>query len=125
VHLNCELIKKQTAEATALVAHENDKKNSNSMKVKSSKSMKSEADRARQKFPCNKCKQFGHWAAECPQKQKHAGSRIGKLAARKNTGAFLTCVMEASTASSVDTDTWYCDSGATRHIVIVVPHGTL
>jgi hypothetical protein len=79
--------------------------------------MKSGADRAKQKFPCNKCKQLGHWAAECPQKQKHARSRIGKLAAKKNTDAFLAYVMGASRASSVDTNTWYCDSGATRHIM--------
>ncbi|KAK9703677.1 Zinc knuckle [Popillia japonica] len=26
-------------------------------------------ERAKQKFPCNKCKQVGHWAAECPQKK--------------------------------------------------------
>ena len=44
-----------SAEATVLVTHENDKK-SNSMKVNSSKSMKRGAERAKQKFPCNKCK---------------------------------------------------------------------
>ena len=44
-----------SAEATALVTRENDKK-SNSMKVNSSKSMKRGAERAKQKFPCNKCK---------------------------------------------------------------------
>jgi hypothetical protein len=108
--------KQISAEATALVAHENDKKKSNSMKVKSSKSMESKADRAKQKFPCNKCRQLGHWAAECPQKQKHAGSRIGKLAVKKNTDTFLAYVMGASRANSVDADTWYCDSGATQHI---------
>jgi hypothetical protein len=108
--------KQESAEATALVAHENDTKKSNSMKVKSSKSMKIEAERARQKFPCNKCKQLGLWAADCPQKQKHAGSKIGKLAANKNTDAFVAYLMGASRASSVDTDTWYCDSGATGHI---------
>jgi len=105
-----------SAEATALIAHENDKKKSNSMKVNSGKSMKSGADRAKQQFPCNKCKQLGHWAAECPQKQQHAENRSGKLAAKKNTGAFLVHVMGASRASSVDADTSYCDSCATRHI---------
>ena len=78
--------------------------------------MKSGADRAKQKFPCNKCKQLGHWAAECRQKQQYAGNRSGKLAVKKNTDAFLVHVMGASRASSVDADTWYCDSGATRHI---------
>jgi hypothetical protein len=105
-----------SAEATALVAHKNDKKKSNSMKVNSGKSIKSGADRARQNFPYNKCKQLGHWAAECPQKQHHAGNRLGKLAAQKNSDAFLAHAMRASRASSVDADTWYCDSGATRHI---------
>jgi hypothetical protein len=107
--------KQTSAEVKALIAHENDKK-LNSMKVKSSKSMKSGADRAKQKFPCNKCKQLGHWAADCPQKQKHTGSRIGKLAAKKNTDAFLAYVMGASRASSVNAGTWNCDSGASQHI---------
>jgi hypothetical protein len=49
-----------SAEAMALIAHQNDKKKSNSMKVNSGKSMKSGADRAKQKFLCNKCKQLGH-----------------------------------------------------------------
>ena len=71
-----------SAEATMLIASENYKK-LNSMKVNSSKSMKRGADRAKQKFPCNKCKQLGHWAVECPEKQQHAGDRGGKSAAKK------------------------------------------
>jgi hypothetical protein len=105
-----------SAEATALVAHENDKKKLNSMKVNSGKSMRSGADHEKQKFPCNKCKQLGHWAVECPQKQQHAGNRSGKMAAKKNNDAFLVHVMGTSRASSVDADTWYCDSSATWHI---------
>jgi hypothetical protein len=104
------------AEATAHVARESDKKKSNTMKVNSSKSMKRGADRAKQKFPCNKCKQLGHWAAECPQKQQHAWDRGGKSAAKKNADAFLVHVMGVSSASTVDADSWYCDIGATRHI---------
>ena len=106
-----------SAEATALVAHANDKKKSNSMKVTSSKSMKRGADRKKQKFSCNKCKQLGHWAAECPQKQQHAGDRGGKSAAKKNADAFPVHIMGTSRASSVEADSWYCDSGATRHIM--------
>jgi hypothetical protein len=104
------------AEAMVLVAHENDKKKSNSMKVNSSKSTKRGADCAKQKFPCNKCKQLGHFAAECPQKQQHAGDRGGKSAAKKNADAFLVHVMGALRASIVDVGSWYCDSDATRHI---------
>jgi hypothetical protein len=74
--------------------------------------MKRGPDRVKQKFPRNKCKQHGHWAAECPQKQQHAGNRSGKSAAKKNADE-----ISASRASSVDADNWYCDRGVTRHIM--------
>jgi hypothetical protein len=105
-----------SAEAAAPVTHENDKKNSNSVKVNFSKSMKKRVDHAKQKFPCNKCKQLGHWAAECPQKQQHAKIEGGKSAKKKNADASPAHAMSASTASIVDEDSWYCYSGATRHI---------
>jgi hypothetical protein len=87
-----------SVEARELVAHENDKKKSNSMEVNSSKSMKRGADSTKQKFPCNKCKQLGHWAVECPQKQKHAGDKGGESAAKKNADAFPVHVMGVSRA---------------------------
>jgi hypothetical protein len=105
-----------SAESTAFVEHENDGKKTNSTKVNSCKSTKRGADRAKQNFLCNQCKQLGHWAAECPQKQQYAGDRGGKSAAKKNAGAFLVHVMGASRANSVDAYSWYCDSGATGHI---------
>jgi hypothetical protein len=104
-----------SAEATALVTRENDKK-SNSMKVKSSKCKKIGPDGAKQKFPCNKCKQLGHWAADCPQKQQHAGDRGGKSVAKKKAHVFPVYAMVASRASIVNADSCCCDSGATRHI---------
>jgi len=79
--------------------------------------MKRGADRAKQKFPCNKCKQLGHWTTGCPQKQQHAGDGGGKSAAKKNADAFPVHVMGASRASSVDADSWYCDISATWHIM--------
>ena len=86
------------------------------MKVNSSKSMKRGADRAKQKFPCNKCRQLGHWAAECPQQQQHAGDKGGQPAAKKNADAFPVHVVGASRTGIVDADSRYCDSGATWHI---------
>ena len=91
------------AEATALVAHENDKKRSNSMKMNSSKSMKRGADCTKQN-KCNKCKQLGHWAVEFPQKQQHAGDKGGESAAKKNADALPVQVMGVSRVSVVDTD---------------------
>jgi hypothetical protein len=69
------------------------------------------------KFPCNKCKQLGPWAPECPQKQQHAGDSGGKSAAKKKADAFPVHVMGASRASSVNSNSCYSDSGATRHIM--------
>jgi hypothetical protein len=92
IELRAEKLK--MAEAMAFIAHENDKK-SHSTKVCSDKSTKRGAERAKQKFPCNKCKQLGHWAAECPQKQQHAWDRGSKLTEKKNADAFLVHVMGA------------------------------
>jgi len=61
------------------------------------------------------CKQLGHWAADCPQKQQHAGDRGGKSAAKKKAGAFLVHAMGASRANIVEACSWYCDRGATGH----------
>jgi len=93
------------------------------MKVNSSKSTKRKADCTKQKFPCNKCKQLGHWAAECPQKQQHAENRRGKLATKMNADASPAHALGASRASIVDAENWYCDSGATpRRTNIILCH---
>ena len=49
--------------------------------------------------------------AECPQKQQHAKNRGGKSTSKKNADA-----SPARALGTVDADSWYCDSGATRHI---------
>ncbi|KAK9701935.1 Zinc knuckle [Popillia japonica] len=78
-------------------------------------------ERAKQKFPCNKCKQVGHWAAECPQwaaecPQKKIGGSNYQANKRGEGAAFISCVMGASTGNYIDANMWYCDSGATKHI---------
>jgi len=80
--------------------------------------MKRGADSAKQKFPCNKCRQLGHWAAECPQQQQHAVDKGSKLAAKKYAEAFPVHVMGASRAGIVDADSQYCERGATRHVTL-------
>jgi len=87
------------------------------MKGNVSKSTKRKTDSTKQKFPCNKCKQLGHWAAVCPQKQQHAENIHDKSATKKNADASPAHALGASRASIVDVDSWYCDSGATPHIM--------
>lgn len=63
----------------------------------------------KQRYPCRKCKELGHWAAECPKRTSE-----GK---KKNTpvSSFMVQSLEAS-AHALDASKWYCDSGATTHI---------
>jgi len=105
-----------SSEATAFAARESDKEKSSSMKVNTGKLMKKGTNRAKQKFPCNKCKQLGHWAAECPQKQQHLRDKGSKSATKKSSDTLLLHVMGASEVTCMNSDSWYCDSGASRHI---------
>jgi hypothetical protein len=51
-----------------------------------------------------------------PQKQQHAGDKGGKSAIKKNVDDFVAHVMVALRANCVDGGSYYCDSGASRHI---------
>jgi len=82
------------------------KKNQNTEKSKG------KAERAKQKFPCHKCKQLGHWAAECSVKKTDDSS--SQKQSEKNA-VFLSCALGAS-VNFVETYRWYCDSGATNHV---------
>jgi hypothetical protein len=105
-----------SSEATAFVARENDKEKSSSVKVKTGKSTKRGSNRAKQKFPCNRCKQLGHWGAECPQKQQHSRDKGGKSATKKSSDTLPVHVMGASEVTSMNSDSWYCDSSASQHV---------
>ena len=52
-----------SAEATAFIVRDNDKKKSNPTELSSGKSARRGAERAEQKFPCNKCKALHNCAA--------------------------------------------------------------
>jgi len=52
-----------SAEATAFIVRGNDKSKSNPTQLSSGKSAKRGAERAKQKFSCNKCKALHHCAA--------------------------------------------------------------
>jgi hypothetical protein len=86
------------------------------MELNSGKSAKRGAESAKHKCPYNKCKTLHHCAAECPQKQQHAGDKGGKSAIKKNVEDFVAHIMEAFRAKCVDADSCYCDSGASRYI---------
>lgn len=66
----------------------------------------------KKKFPCKKCKELGHWIAECPQNK----TLEDKNTSKGKTSAFITYSLGASNNINVNADSWCCDSGASRHI---------
>lgn len=104
---------KESNEVTAFVA----KGTSNKRKqAERPKDTSNKLERAKKKFPCNKCKELSHWAAECPQNK--SSERLG-TSANKNqnkTNAFLVYSFGAAADGCIKPDQWYCDSGASKHI---------
>ncbi|KAL0267052.1 UNVERIFIED_CONTAM: hypothetical protein PYX00_009420 [Menopon gallinae] len=68
----------------------------------------------KKKFPCNFCKQFGHWIAECPKRKEE--EKESRKTAKRGQSAFFSAVLTATDDQSTPKDEWYCDSGASRHI---------
>jgi hypothetical protein len=100
-----ELRENNQDQSSAFVTCERTKKQPNKLKKSTCENQKKNAEQAKLKFPCHKCKKLGHWAAECPEKKKHCPDGNKKYSESK---AFVAGVMEA--------DKWCCDSGATNHI---------
>lgn len=71
---------------------------------------------AKKKYPCNKCKELGHWAAECPQNKSSEllGTSVNKN--KNNTNVFLAYSFGSATDGCIKPDQWYCDSGTSKHI---------
>ncbi|KAL0272978.1 UNVERIFIED_CONTAM: hypothetical protein PYX00_005765 [Menopon gallinae] len=68
----------------------------------------------KKKFPCNFCKQFGHWIAECPKRKEE--EKESRKTAKRGQSAFFSAVLTATNDQSTPKDEWYCDSGASCHI---------
>lgn len=75
--------------------------------------------RAKQRFPCNKCRKIGHWAAECPSntsKMSSNDNEKNKYESKGKPTAFIAYSLKANCDNSTVTDFWCCDSGASKHI---------
>lgn len=94
-------------------------------KVKSAKAKKKEVEvekvDKKQKFPCNFCKKLGHWAAECPKKNKKNDKNKEKSLekAKEEPPAFFASALQVNAlngkSESYD-ENWFGDSGATIHV---------
>ena len=99
------------ASRSALVLHRKEF----SEKQKSEK--KKSKENLKERFPCRRCQELGHCAAECPKKLSEENTSEKKPPEKKPEGAssFMVHTLEAS-MGVLDTTKWYCDSGATMHI---------
>ena len=96
--------------ASAFVAHRVEAKDSQE-KTKRKKDKRYSKDDLKKKFPCWKCHELGHWAAEFKNKEK----KTEQAAKPKETSAFMVHTLEAFGAL-LDPEKWYCDSGASSHV---------
>ncbi|XP_055920704.1 uncharacterized protein LOC129952234 [Eupeodes corollae] len=76
-------------------------------KQKQPEKVNSKLERAKIKFPCNKCKELGHWAAECPQ-NKSTQSNMKRP-------ALMAFSLYATKGHFLRHDQWHCDSCTSTH----------
>ncbi|XP_049829004.1 uncharacterized protein LOC126267744 [Schistocerca gregaria] len=67
----------------------------------------------KQKFPCNICKQLGHWAAVCPQNTRDSNKTKEKKRESEHA-AFTSYAVGVCTSNHNHPNKWYCNSGATN-----------
>lgn len=94
---------KESNEVTAFVA----KGTSNKRKqAERPKDTSNKLECAKKKFPCNKCKELGHWAAECPQNKssEHQGTSANKN--QNKTNAFSAYSFGAAADGCIKPDQW-------------------
>jgi hypothetical protein len=114
--------KLESSGATAFAVRENDT-------VNTGKTTKRVSNCAKQKFPCNKCKQLDHWAAECPQKQQHSRDKVvNQLPAKVDTlpvhvmgTSEVTSINSVGTVTEVRHGTLLQANGISSHAKFTVP----
>lgn len=111
-----ELRDQSITETTALVVSGESKYFKKQPKKGNFRKQRLSMERAKQKFPCNICKLLGHWAAECPRKNKGDSTNKQLNKQQNSYSTFISHVMGASIGNYIDANKWYCDSGASKHI---------
>jgi hypothetical protein len=76
------------------------------------------------KFKCFACHKFGHYAGQCSNKKKKqttASAEVEEFSTNFDREFSLILCLSSRTTTS---DTWYIDSGASRHMTTVREHLT-
>ena len=67
------------------------------------------------KWPCNYCKEFGHWKKDCPKLKAQANIASG-LESENEHDEELGFAYTSSSLNIPDDNSWYVDSGASMHM---------
>jgi hypothetical protein len=85
---------------------------------------KGEGKKDMSKVKCFACHKFGHYAEQCPNKKKKqtaASAEVEEFSTKFDKEfSFIACLSSRTTTL----DTWYIDSGASRHMTSVREHLT-
>jgi hypothetical protein len=85
---------------------------------------KGEGKKDMSKVKCFACHKFGHYAGQCPNKKKKqtaASAEVEEFSTKFDRKFSLIMCLSSRTTTS---DTWYIDSGASRHMTTVREHLT-
>jgi hypothetical protein len=85
---------------------------------------KGEGKKDMSKVKCFACHKFGHYAGQCPNKKKKqttASAEVEEFSTKFDKEFYLIACLSLRTTT---TDTWYIDSGASRHMTVVREHLT-
>jgi hypothetical protein len=85
---------------------------------------KGEGKKDMRKVKCIACHKFGHYAGQCPNKKKKqtvASAEVEEFSTKFDKEFSLIACLSSRTTTS---DTWYIDSGASRHMTTVREHLT-
>jgi hypothetical protein len=76
------------------------------------------------KVKCFSFHKFGHYEGQCPNKKKKQTTALEEVEEFSTKFGKEFCLIACLSSRTTTTDTWYIDSGASRHMKIVREHLT-
>ncbi|CAK9820237.1 Retrovirus-related Pol polyprotein from transposon TNT 1-94 [Anthophora quadrimaculata] len=84
--------------------------------AKKQKRSKKDIEELKKRTRCGVCKEKGHWARECPKRQKDQYEKSSDSSAKNASALVCDIVATYKCTSEIDSDVWIADSGAGMHM---------